>query len=133
DQRGDDHRQDDAGKDAVPAAAVDLGGFVHIPGDAADELHDQEDVEAAGKEVGDDHRGVGAHPAHGVIQHEPGDHHDLAGQHHGDDHEHEPEVAALELHPGQAEGHHRRGEDHAHGGEDRHKEGVGEEVAEAVA
>ena len=49
-------------KYTVPAASVDFGRFVHITGNAANELHDEEDIEPAGKEGGDTFK-TGAAPA----------------------------------------------------------------------
>ena len=79
-QRRHDHGQHDIQENAIPAAAVNAGGLIHIPGDAADKLHDQEDVERAAKECRHDQRQKRAHPAHFVKQHEAGNHrhHDAA-------------------------------------------------------
>ena len=49
----------DTEKYTVPAASVDFGRFVHITGNAANELHDEEDIEPAGKEGGNDHGKIG--------------------------------------------------------------------------
>lgn len=133
DEGGHNHRDDDAEENAVPAAAVDLGGLVHIAGDAADELHDEEDVEAAGKERRYDHRQIAADPAYFVEQDKAGDHHDLAGQHHRNDHQHEPDVAALEADARQTKGDERRGNRHADGGKNGDEQRVLEEHREGVA
>ena len=108
-------------KYTVPAASVDFGRFVHITGNAANELHDEEDIEPAGKEGGNDHGKIGTHPAHAVEQHKARDHHNLAGQHHGDDHQHEPDIAALEFDTRKAESDKRGGGHHAHGRQKRYQ------------
>lgn len=69
---GHDHRQQDAAKDAIPAATVDLRGFIHVPGNAANELHHQEDIERAAEEGWHRERQERAHPAHLVEQHKAG-------------------------------------------------------------
>lgn len=111
----------DTEKYTVPAASVDFGRFVHITGNAANELHDEEDIEPAGKEGGNDHGKIGTHPAHAVEQHKARDHHNLAGQHHGDDHQHEPDIAALEFDTRKAESDKRGGGHHAHGRQKRYQ------------
>ena len=120
-------------EDGILVAAVDHGRLVQLLGQAADELHHHVDEEGPAQVLGQDQRHEGAHQAQPVPDDVLGDHQHLAGQQHGHDHGGEPELAALEVDPGQRVGHHGRGDHRAQRAQHGDDDGVFEVGAEGQA
>ena len=93
-QRGVDERQDDADEDVNLAATLYFRGLVHFAGDAADELHDQEDEKSLAEETGHEQRQVGVDPAQFVEEDVLRNELNLIREHESQDHACEPKGPA---------------------------------------
>lgn len=115
-------RQDDAAVNLVFAAAVNGSSFVQILGDALHKLHHLIDEERLAAEVRQDQGYIAGNQTQAIINQILGNHDDLGGQHHGDQHAGEPELAAAEPHTGQSICHQRRADDGAERCDNRDKD-----------
>ncbi|KMS93475.1 hypothetical protein BVRB_031100, partial [Beta vulgaris subsp. vulgaris] len=133
-QHGHRKRNDDLPVDAPGRAAIHLRRLIELLGQAAEELHHQEDEEAVGgEELRHHQRQEGIDPAELAEQHILRDQRHLVGQHERHQHHGEPEVLELEVQPGKCKGRHRTGQHIADDRQARNDEAVDVEGGKAGA
>ena len=120
-----DQRQDDLEEYAYLAASIDLGCLVQFDRYTTHELHQQKDEESVAKEAWEQQWQEGVDPFQLAKHNVLGDHQNLSRQHHGEQHDREPESPAHEFDLGESIGDDGRGGNPGY----RAKAGVDERVS----